>query len=680
LNNADIMIKKILIANRGEIALRVQRTARKLGIATVAVYNSVDAGSAFVKQADQAVLLPGAQLSDTYLNMEATIAAALKTGADAIHPGYGFLSENAAFVEACTKAGLIFIGPSAAAMRSMGNKIAARDSATQAGVPVTPGITGTSEELLKSYNSIGFPILIKAAAGGGGKGMRVVEQESDFPLALEATAREAKSYFGDSTVYIEKYIAKPRHIEVQVLGDQQGKLLHLYERECSLQRRHQKIIEEAPSATLSIEVRERICAAAVALAQSIGYYSAGTMEFLVDERLNFYFLEMNTRIQVEHPVTELTTGVDIVEQQIKIANGGPLSFNQSDVVQTGHAIECRIYAEDPEQHFLPSPGVLKYYQEPRLETSSPPITILSPQALLRIDGMQLQTGDIISGDFDPMISKVIVWAPDREEARHTMLYALQQYSVKGIRTNIDFLSGLLQHTDYIENRISTKYIDQHLETIIEQFEHKKKQVNITVLLAAALAVSLSTHDNDQPENIWQAIGYWRHSRVMDLLVNGGSVSIDLIKTEPLQFQYSAKNHQAAIRHINGINYVLTLDGTDHIVAIYKRKIGTYEITLNGFTHIVVRPDMSHVDSEVFEANSGTATKAGNITSPMPGKVIKIHVKAGDAVKRGDLLLVVEAMKMENNIISLSDAIVEEVLVKEGDKVDTTIKLVQLSGQ
>ncbi len=674
------MIKKILIANRGEIALRVQRTARKLGIATVAVYNSVDAGSAFVKQADQAVLLPGAQLSDTYLNMEATIAAALKTGADAIHPGYGFLSENAAFVEACTKAGLIFIGPSAAAMRSMGNKIAARDSATQAGVPVTPGITGTSEELLKSYNSIGFPILIKAAAGGGGKGMRVVEQESDFPLALEATAREAKSYFGDSTVYIEKYIAKPRHIEVQVLGDQQGKLLHLYERECSLQRRHQKIIEEAPSATLSIEVRERICAAAVALAQSIGYYSAGTMEFLVDERLNFYFLEMNTRIQVEHPVTELTTGVDIVEQQIKIANGGPLSFNQSDVVQTGHAIECRIYAEDPEQHFLPSPGVLKYYQEPRLETSSPPITILSPQALLRIDGMQLQTGDIISGDFDPMISKVIVWAPDREEARHTMLYALQQYSVKGIRTNIDFLSGLLQHTDYIENRISTKYIDQHLETIIEQFEHKKKQVNITVLLAAALAVSLSTHDNDQPENIWQAIGYWRHSRVMDLLVNGGSVSIDLIKTEPLQFQYSAKNHQAAIRHINGINYVLTLDGTDHIVAIYKRKIGTYEITLNGFTHIVVRPDMSHVDSEVFEANSGTATKAGNITSPMPGKVIKIHVKAGDAVKRGDLLLVVEAMKMENNIISLSDAIVEEVLVKEGDKVDTTIKLVQLSGQ
>ncbi|MCH5720525.1 acetyl-CoA carboxylase biotin carboxylase subunit [Niabella hibiscisoli] len=455
--------------------MRVQRTARKMGIATVAVYNSSDAESAFVKQADQAVWLPGAQLSETYLNMEANIAAALKTGADAIHPGYGFLSENAAFVEACTKAGLIFIGPSAAAMLSMGNKIAARDCATRAGVPVTPGITGTTEELLKSYNSIGFPILIKAAAGGGGKGMRVVEQEGDFQLALEATAREAKNYFGDSTVYIEKYIAKPRHIEVQVLGDQQGKLLHLYERECSLQRRHQKIIEEAPSATLSNEVRERICAAAVALAQSIGYYSAGTMEFLVDESLNFYFLEMNTRIQVEHPVTELTTGIDIVEQQIKIANGEPLSFNQADVVQRGHAIECRIYAEDPAQHFLPSPGILKYYQEPLFNAASLQTSMLSSSATLRIDGMQLQTGDIVSGDFDPMISKLIVWAPDREEARRTMLFALQQYAVKGIQTNNEFVSGLLQHTDYIGNKISTKYIDQNLETIIDQLQQKRNR-------------------------------------------------------------------------------------------------------------------------------------------------------------------------------------------------------------
>lgn len=669
------MIKKILIANRGEIALRVQRTAKKMGIATVAVYSSADAQSAFVKQADQAVLLPGAQLSETYLNIEAVIAAALETGADAIHPGYGFLSENAAFVEACAKAGITFIGPSAEAMRSMGNKIAARDCATNAGVPVTPGITGTTDELLRSYGSIGFPILIKAAAGGGGKGMRVVENENDFRLALEATAREAQNYFGDSTVYIEKYIAKPRHIEVQVLGDQQGKLLHLYERECSLQRRHQKIIEEAPSPTLSKEVRERICAAAVALAKSIGYYSAGTMEFLVDENLNFYFLEMNTRIQVEHPVTELTTGIDIVEQQINIANGDALPFEQPDIEQRGHAIECRIYAEDPAQHFLPSPGVLKYYQEPLFEL--PLLQISSAAPTLRIDGMQLQTGDTISGDFDPMISKVIVGAPSREDARLAMLSALQQYAIKGIQTNIEFLSDLLQHPDYISNNISTKYIDQNLEAITADLVQTKKQVDIAIPLAAALAKSLSANQN-QTGNIWQSIGYWRHCATMDILINGEAVIIDLVRTSPLEFKYNNQEHKAEIRHINGIHYSLLLDGTSYKVSIYEKRTGTYEITLNGMTHTVVRPDMSYVEHEVFEADSGTGGKGGNITSPMPGKVIKLHVKAGDIVKKGDLLLVVEAMKMENNIISTKDATVEKVLVKEGDKVDTTIKLVELS--
>ncbi len=667
------MIKKILIANRGEIALRVQSTAKKMGIATVAIYSSADAQSAFVKQAGQAILLSGTQLSETYLNIEAVIAAALQTGADAIHPGYGFLSENAAFVEACTKAGIIFIGPSAEAMRSMGNKIAARDCATNAGVPVTPGITGTTEELLKSQDSIEFPILIKAAAGGGGKGMRVVENENDFQLALEATAREAKNYFGDSTVYIEKYIAQPRHIEVQVLGDQQGKLLHLYERECSLQRRHQKIIEEAPSPTLSNEIREQICAAAVALARSIGYYSAGTMEFLVDERLNFYFLEMNTRIQVEHPVTELTTGIDIVAQQIMIANGAPLPFEQADIVQRGHAIECRIYAEDPARKFLPSPGVLKYYQEPSFEASLP----LPNSKTLRIDGMQLQTDDTISGDFDPMISKVIVGAANREEARLAMLSALQQYAIKGVETNIEFLSGLLQHSDYIENKVSTKYIDQNLEPILDQIQHSKKQVDILIPLAAALSKSLSLNKH-QAGNVWQSIGYWRHCATMDILINEEAVTVDLVRTAPLEFKYNNREHEAEIGHINGIHYSLVLDNIPYLAAIYEKRKSTYEITLNGMTHTVVRPDMSYVDSEVFEASSGTGSKGGNITSPMPGKVIKLHVKAGDVVKKGDPLLVVEAMKMENNIVSTKDATIEKVLVKEGDKVDTTIHLVVLS--
>lgn len=670
-------IKKILIANRGEIALRIQRTAQKLGIATVAVYNTADAGSAFVHQAGEAVLLPGLQLSDTYLNIDAIIAAALNTGAEAIHPGYGFLSENAALVQACSDAGIIFIGPSAEAMQAMGNKIEARQYAAQAGVPVTPGITGTPEELLKAYTTIGFPVLIKAAAGGGGKGMRVVQHEGEFHLALEATAREAKNYFGDSTVYIEKYITEPRHIEVQVLGDQQGNLVHLYERECSLQRRHQKIIEEAPSPTLAEDVRENICAAAVALAKSIGYYSAGTMEFLVDEELNFYFLEMNTRIQVEHPVTELTTGIDIVEQQIKIAEGMPLSFQQPDIIQRGHAIECRIYAEDPAQHFLPSPGLLQYYQEPGLEMTLAHTPQLPLSSVLRIDGMQLQSGDIIPGDFDPMISKIITWAPGREDARKAMLQALQQYAIKGIHTNIEFLSGLLQHADYIGNKISTKYIDQNLDSILKQLVQKKKEADISIPFAAALAKSLEIK-KDAAQNIWQNIGYWRHCRVMDIRVNGEQVSIEILQNQPIIFRYNQHDYHVTIVPVKGINYLLTLNGAPHPVAIYENKAGRYEITVQGMLYTVVRTDMSYVDGELFESDIASATLSGSVTSPMPGKVIKLHVTTGDTVQKGDLLLVVEAMKMENNIISPSDGVVTEVMVEEGHKVDTMMELVRLS--
>ncbi|MCH5599048.1 acetyl-CoA carboxylase biotin carboxylase subunit [Niabella ginsengisoli] len=449
--------------------------SKKMEIETVAIYNEADRQTAFVKNADEAIFLDGDGLNETYLNIEKIIAAAKKTGADAIHPGYGFLSENPLFVTACEKANIIFIGPGASAIQAMGNKIQARATATKAGVPVTPGITGSVEDLFKNYKDVGFPILIKAAAGGGGKGMRVVNNESEYQSALEATAREAKSYFGDETVYIEKYIDKPRHIEVQILGDQHDNVIHLYERECSLQRRHQKIIEEAPSPTLSENVRRQICEAAVALAKSIGYYSAGTMEFLVDELQQFYFLEMNTRIQVEHPVTELTTGIDIVEQQINIANGNPLSIQQKDIRQNGHAIECRIYAEDPGQHFLPSPGLLSYYEEPLFEASSPQTNMLSPVATGRIDSMQLQTGDVISGDFDPMISKLIVWNKDRETARQSMLSALGQYHIKGIKTNLEFLIGLLSHPDYINNNISTKYIDTNLEEIIHFIQTKKRK-------------------------------------------------------------------------------------------------------------------------------------------------------------------------------------------------------------
>ncbi len=400
---------KLLIANRGEIALRIQKTARRMSIPVVAVYSYHDRDAQHVLQAGEAVLLPGENLSETYLNIEAILAAAKKTGATAIHPGYGFLSENPLFSEACEREGIAFIGPSAASVRAMGNKIAAREVAVNLGVPVTTGVTGEPDYLLANYDKVGFPMLIKAAAGGGGKGMRIVRTPGELEQALENTSREALNYFGDGTVYIEHFIEGPRHIEIQVLGDKHGNMVHLFERECSAQRRHQKIIEEAPSPALTPEVRKKMGESAVLLASSIDYYSAGTIEFLVDKDLNYYFLEMNTRIQVEHPVTEMTTGVDLVEEQIRIANGEKLRFKQSDLVQKGHAIECRIYAEDPFNNFMPSPGKIYLYREPAGQH-------------IRVDSMEIKGKGMIHSAFDPMIGKLITRGETREDARSLMIH------------------------------------------------------------------------------------------------------------------------------------------------------------------------------------------------------------------------------------------------------------------
>lgn len=670
------MIKKILIANRGEIALRIQRTAKKMGIATVAVHATEDSNAAFVNEADEAFLLTGNSLAETYLNIDKIIKVAVEVNANAIHPGYGFLSENAAFVEACNKAGIIFIGPNAKAMQSMGNKIAARKTALDAGVPVTPGITGTTEYLLSNYERIGLPILIKAAAGGGGKGMRVVNDASEMKTTLEATAREAKNYFGDKTVYIEKYVAEPRHIEVQVLGDQHGNLIHLYERECSLQRRHQKIIEEAPSITLSENTRKEICNAAVTLAKSIGYYSAGTMEFLLDENESFYFLEMNTRIQVEHPVTELTTGIDIVEQQIRIANGESLSFNQDEINQNGHAIECRIYAEDPELQFLPSPGLIKYYKEPSLQLAQD--DKMPTSQIVRIDGMHLKSGDVISGDYDPMISKLIVWAATREEARLTTLWALYVYQINGIKTNISFLISLLKHEVYIQNKFSTKYLDNHLEEILSFTNSLKSGVDSSIPIAAVLVRSFESKKSE-PKTIWQTIGYWRALNDIEIIIDGTKKQISSIKNNNgvTTFLYDNNLNEASLHgDKNGILFLL-LNGKEYPINIFELKAGNYKVNYQGLKYVVTRTDMSAVDDEIFTQALSANVASGNITSPMPGKVIKINVQVNDKVNKGDILLIVEAMKMENNIVSPLDAVVEKISVKEQDKVSTSDVLVQL---
>lgn len=655
---------KILIANRGEIALRIQRTARRMGIQTVAIYSKYDSGAQHVLQADESVLLPGESLTDTYLNIDAIIAAAKKTGANAIHPGYGFLSENPLFSEACETEGIVFVGPSADSVRAMGNKIAAREVAVKLGVPLTSGVTGTPDELLKKHHIVGFPMLIKAAAGGGGKGMRIVRSESELAAALETTAREALNYFGDDTIYIEKFIEGPRHIEIQVLGDKHGNMVHLFERECSAQRRHQKVVEEAPSPTITPGVRQRMGESAVKLASSIGYYSAGTIEFLVDNDLNFYFLEMNTRIQVEHPVTEMTTGVDLIEEQIRIAGGEPLRLKQQDLQQTGHAIECRIYAEDPANNFMPSPGFISLYHEP-----------CGPH--IRVDSMEIKGSGQIHSFFDPMIGKLITWGETREVARQRMINALENYVVQGIKSNIPFLSAIMQHPDYIGNTITTRYIDDHLDKLTVFTKTLEKGIDPEVPLMAGFLKSLGVRQ-EKSENIWQTIGYWRHLKEPSASLSGETHKIRITEQEEnrIKYEFSDKKGEAVLSFF-GLQSRLCLNGVSHVVYVGQNEQGGFPVTYKGFEFMFERPDMAGPENVTFAESGALNNDSGNIVSPMPGKVLKVNVAEGETVAKGQVLMVVEAMKMENNILSAKDAVVEKLLVKEGDMVDGSQKLIQM---
>ncbi len=442
------MFKKILIANRGEIAIRIMRACKELGIQAVAVYSDADKNAQHVQYVDQAIHIGPAAPQESYLNMEKIIRAAQQTNADAIHPGYGFLSENAAFAAAVASANLTFIGPSADSIRLMGDKAESKIRMKEAGVPTVPGYEGleTEEDFSQASKKIGYPVLVKAAAGGGGKGMRIVHAESELKEAIESARREALNAFGDERLLIEKYIAKARHIEFQVFGDQHGNLVHLFERECSVQRRHQKIIEETPSPLLTPELREQMGGAAVAAAKAVNYYNAGTVEFIVDpDTLSFYFLEMNTRLQVEHPVTELVTGIDLVHWQIRVAAGEKFPFDQSYFTQRGHAIECRIYAEDPASGFLPSTGKLLQYIEPR----GPGI---------RVDS-GFTAGDDVTHFYDPLLAKLIVHAENRETATQRMQAALQEFIVHGVVTNIDFMQALLSHPDFAYGEVTTRWVE-----------------------------------------------------------------------------------------------------------------------------------------------------------------------------------------------------------------------------
>jgi len=660
-------ITKILIANRGEIAVRIMRTAKKMGIRTVGIYSAIDADSLHVAMADEAVCIGEAELSDTYLNIPKIIQVAKERSCHAIHPGYGFLAENAAFVKACEDAGMIFIGPDARSMQVMGNKIEARAWAKKSGVPITEGVTGDPETLLKTAGSIGFPVLLKAAAGGGGKGMTIVREEGALPEALEATSRQIQAYFGDPTVYIEKYLDEPRHIEIQILGDLHGHVIHLFERECSIQRRYQKIIEESPSPTLTPEVRARMGEAAVQIGKEIGYSSAGTIEFLVDKQLNFYFLEMNTRIQVEHPVTELVTGIDIVEEQIRIARGEPLRLKQEDIRQQGHAIECRIYAEDPENNFLPSPGFMTLYSEPQGDH-------------IRID-TGVTPGTEIKSTFDPMISKLVIWGETREQAARRMNEALSFYGIHGILTNISYLKKLIIGKPFLANTISTKFCDEHTDEIVAAIKAEREEIPRHILVTGYLLLSLrhplaTGMIPDQEGAIWRSVGFWRHRIQLTVSCEGEEcpVFIPYYSEKKLDLEINGKSYQANVREIQPPFLQFTVDGEPYHMLYSEDRDHREYISMGGDIFLMKRLDFLPNDLIAASAES-LGTDLLHVTAPMPGKVIKINVKPGDEVKKGMTLLILEAMRMENNIVAFRDARVSEVNVELNQLVEVHSPLV-----
>ncbi len=650
------------MANRGEIARRIMKTLHQMGISSVAIYHEADATSLHVKEAEERFKLNGKTLLETYLDIHQVIELARQSGADAIHPGYGFLSENPAFANAVKDAGLIFIGPSAEAIRIMGNKKEARTLAAGLDVPVVDGAAGDKGQLLKKAAETGYPVLVKAAAGGGGKGMRIANNAAELEEAIQRARREALSYFGNDEVYIEKYLAKPRHIEVQLLADHHGNVLSLYERECSMQRRHQKIIEEAPAPNLKESVREDMMEAARKLARHIGYASAGTVEFLV-EGDHFYFLEMNTRIQVEHPVTEMITGLDLVKEQIHVAAGRPLPYSQENIPCRGHAIEARIYAEDPDNEFLPSPGMILLHQAPS-------------DNRLRIDTALDSRGEV-SSIFDPMISKVIFHASSRETARKKMIRYLNEYVILGVKTNIAFLKDILKTGAFADGHTDTGLAERMIAAPRPLKDCHHKMLNESHLLAMAF---LFSHASDQNgHNIWGEIGFWRLLPEASLMINDNTFHINYVYHAPNRISIPAEK---------GLINVTLLDKSQHTMTIEMAGCvhKLFYLTDNGeilFQHegktARVRP-VRHLGKETLKQINENPVLEGEsmVHSPMHGTVIEIQVMTGQEVSKGETLMILESMKMENKITATARAYVKKVYVKPGEVVADNAPLVLLT--
>lgn len=666
------MFNKILIANRGEIACRVAATAKRLGVGSVAVYSDADAKAKHVAVCDEAVHVGAPAAGESYLRIERIIEAALKTGAQAIHPGYGFLSENEDFGRACDKAGLVFIGPPVEAISAMGSKAAAKALMQTASVPLVPGYHGDDQDpalLQREADRIGYPVLLKASAGGGGKGMRVVEKSADFAAALVSCKREAASSFGNDRVLIEKYLLRPRHVEVQVFADKHGGAVYLFDRDCSVQRRHQKVLEEAPAPGLSGEVRRAMGEAAVAAARAVNYVGAGTVEFIMTQDGQFYFMEMNTRLQVEHPVTEMVTGLDLVEWQLKVAAGEPLPLKQSELRVNGHAIEARIYAENPSRGFLPSTGTLKHLRMPQAVE----FTI---EGKVRVDS-GVREGDTITPFYDPMIAKLIVHGEDRADALARMSRALRECEVVGPHTNVEFLQRIVASEPFSGGDLDTGLIERNHDVLFAPSTVPKKEA-----LALACAALLTREGGEAHGNSpWDALAHWRMSGGYSQDLNWRAIDSD----EALQAVFTRESTSG---HADGKRLEL-LGANVRFDWSHAGEANTFAVLLDESLikgRVFVDGDVFHVfyqgASLTFEwqnlmAHAADAEHEGRLTAPMPGKVIAVLVEAGASVEKGAPLLVMEAMKMEHTIVAPATGKVGEILFAVGDQVSDGAQLLIL---
>ncbi len=655
------MFTKILIANRGEIACRVARTAKRMGIRTVAVYSDADANALHVKSCDEAYHIGGAAATDSYLRADKILEVAKRSGAQAVHPGYGFLSENAGFAEACAAAGIVFIGPPVPAIVAMGSKSEAKALMQQANVPLVPGYHGDDQALatLRAQSAqIGYPQLIKASAGGGGKGMRVVRSLAEFDEALQSARREALASFGDDHVLIERYLQAPRHVEVQVFADTLGHAVYVFERDCSVQRRHQKVIEEAPAPGMTPELRAAMGQAAVSAAKTIGYVGAGTVEFLLDQDGTFYFMEMNTRLQVEHPVTEMISGLDLVEWQLRVASGEPLPLMQDQLRINGHAFEARVYAEVPERDFLPATGRLDYLRIP------------AQTAHVRVDTGVAQ-GDEISMYYDPMIAKLIVWGEDRATALRRMQLALADYRIVGVKTNLAFLASLCVEPDFAAAHLDTGFIGRHMDSLFPP----APAIPDVVLAAVCLhelatgqeALQQQATDND-PYSPWGQADGWR---------------MNLPSADTLVLEYAGETHTAVVHYTPNMptGYRLETAHGSQALSGVQLAADDWQIQLGGqrlrvgvvrqgdqFTVFALGRAWTVVlHDPVHEADS-TAVQGGSLVAPMPGAVVAVQVAVGDRVSAGDALMVVVAMKMEHTIVAPHAGEVTAVYFQVGDQV------------